>query len=134
MAENDSLTITLTHQPPVRIKKSDWPIGAEARDEWHDGEVRSRANIQVDWKLTVRQHVDGRFIVYGIYKYTSQWANDRGYNVRGGEKYLAGADIPEAIGHVGAWMADQEHRGDDASRWKMLVNHCTADLPAEELV
>lgn len=63
MSEKPILTITLTDRPPVRICTTDWPQIASYLD--HDGAVECQANHQ--WWLRVRQHADGRTIVYGAY-------------------------------------------------------------------
>mgnify|MGYP000112006900 FL=1 len=111
----EQLTITLTGRRPVRIKKAEWPIIAAA--DWHDGEVRWQADRV--WRLTVRQHADGRAIVYGVHETAVQTEHDR----RGGELLPPGADIPAAVYRVA------ENLGFD--RW--LAERVIADLPAEEL-
>jgi hypothetical protein len=112
---NEELTITLTGRPPVRIRKAEWPIVAQA--VWHDGQAGG------DWtrrqRLTVRQHEDGRAIVYGVFETVWQHERDR----RGGELVEAGGDVAAAVHRVA------EHLGFDA--W--LAEECIADLPAEEL-
>ncbi len=54
-------TVPLTGQLPVRIREDLWPVIAQARR--HHGQVECEANHL--WHLTVRQHEDGRTIVYG---------------------------------------------------------------------
>jgi len=109
------LTITLTGRAPVRVRKADWPIIASA--EWHDGQVRAEASRI--WRLTVRQHADGRTIVYGVYSTVLRGERDR----RGGELLLPGEDIPAAAHRVA------EHLGFDPR----LAEEVIADLPAEQI-
>lgn len=113
MAE-DTLTITLTGRAPVRIRRADWPVIASAA--YHDGADDSEANRR--WRLTVRQHADGRVVVYGVY--ASSWQGER--DCRGGELVAPGEDIAEAIYRVA------DHLG---FRW--LADDAIADLPAEEI-
>src|SRR6266498_2539445 len=114
-AETKSLTITLTGRAPVKIAKAEWPILAEAK--WWDNQYESQANRTA--RLVVRQHEDGRAIVYGIT--TSQWQGESG--ARGGELFEAGASISDALYRVA------ESVGIDQG----LVERCIADLPAEDL-
>jgi hypothetical protein len=51
-------TITLTGRPPVRIDPEKWPIVAKV------DEVTEAQSTRID-RLFVRQHADGRAIVYG---------------------------------------------------------------------
>jgi hypothetical protein len=111
----ETLTITLTGRAPVRVRKAEWPIVASA--EWHDGEVPEQADRV--WRLTVRQHADGRTVVYGVHETAYRGERDR----RGGELLEAGADIPAAIHRVA------ERLGFDSR----LAEETIADLPAEEV-
>ena len=113
--EAKTRVITLTDAQPVRVREDLWPIIASARD-W-DGEHESQAFRR--WYLTVRQHADGRSIVYG--RYTTQWQGEA--NRVGGERLSASADIPAAIRRVG------EHVGvSDA-----MIDSCVADLPVQDI-
>ena len=116
--ENDKTrTITLTGRPPVTIKESAWPKIAGGRV--HDGgEFDHQANRS--GTLIVRQHADGRAIVYGIY--VTCWQNER--NKRAGELLDAGADLPAAIYRV----ADAIGYGETE-----LAESTIADLPPVEL-
>lgn len=107
-------TITLTDRPPVRIVEADWPQIARAKS-W-DNRYECQANRT--WRLCVRQHDDGRAIVYG--SYSSAWQGARGADA--GELLAAGDDIPAAIHRV---AADCNCEG--------IVADCIADLPAETI-
>jgi hypothetical protein len=131
---SSSLTITLTGKPPVKIQKDQWPVLAAADEHEHDGQVEPQANRTATWKLLVRQHEDGRAIVYGIHSFDSHWQNERGRDVRGGELVPAGADLPAAIHRVAAELEARLLE----SVWSTgvfprLAHECTANLPAVEL-
>ena len=112
--KKESLTITLTDRAPVKIAKKDWPI--TARSSSHSGEHESQADKT--WRMTVRQHADGRAIVYGVHD--TRWQGERG--LRGGELIERGSDIPGAISRVAATVG-----ADD------IAAECIADLPAVEI-
>jgi hypothetical protein len=110
-------TITLTDHAPVRVREDHWPIIASARS--HDGQVECQANRR--WYLTVRQHEDGRTIVYG--HYSSAFSNER--DLYAGELLDATTDgdaIVSAIRSVGGRCGCDE-----------LIDECIADLPAIDL-
>lgn len=119
-------TITLTGRPPVKIYEDEWPLVAEAKgDSWRDRdysryEQASRQGELDTYSLRVRQHADGRAIVYGMLT-GSNWTGtaDR----RGGKLLAAGADIASAIEEVGS----------DCGLPESVVRECIADLPAEEI-
>lgn len=129
-------TITLTGRPPVKIDEDNWPVIASAADEEHDGLVRCQANRLSNWSVKVRQHDDGRAIVYATYGYSSNWQGARGYSAKRGVMLPADCsaqDICNAIGSVCEDVAGAECDGDDAARWTTLAAECIADMPAEEL-
>lgn len=130
-------TITLTGRPPVTIDEDTWPVLAEARESVHDGEVRSQANEESSWVAKVRQHADGRAIVYGVYQHDTAWRGRQNIDIREGAMLDAGCtpqEICDTIRAVCDDIADREHAGDDAKRWQTLAADCIADMPAEELV
>lgn len=110
----DIITITLTGRQPVSISKDAWPVIASARD-W-DNQHESQANRT--WRVTVRQHEDGRTIVYGVH--TSQWQGER--DSRHGELVEAGGNIAAAIVRV-CESIGAEH----------IAQECVGGLPAVEL-
>jgi hypothetical protein len=132
--DNPKLTITLTGRRPVTITRDQWPIIAAAGDKNWDNQYESQANRTWNYDLRVRQHADGRTLVYGIYRYGTQYQNESCAGIRGGEMVAADEVIP-AIQRVGKWMADNlpSNHADEAEIFNRLVNECIADLPAEEL-
>lgn len=134
-------TITLTNRPPVTINEDAWPVIAKATDKEHDGQVECQANRTSEWSVRVRQHDDGRTIVYATYSYDTNWQGRRSYSAKRGVLLPAGASAAESnddiicrtIREVCADIAQAECDGDDAQRWDTLANECIADLPAEVL-
>lgn len=109
-------TITLTDRAPVRIREDAWPVIARG---W-DGDNRAiphQSNRQ--WTIRVRQHADGRSIVYGVY--SSDWQGETG--CKAGVLLAAGAALVPAIHRV----------GEDIGAPDAVVRGCIADLPAEDL-
>ena len=154
----EKLTITLTGIPPVQITKADWPVLASAEHREWDNTYEFQANRKSSWKLIVRQHEDGRTIVYGIYTYVTQWEKENSHDVRGGEMLAvppAGSGDPaglprrrweglswtfssdaaaviSAIQRVGAALEERMPSG-GVGVFPRLVHECIADLPALEL-
>jgi len=121
-------TITLTGRPPVTIREDDWPVIAVARDDsWQRGGDSARydqakAQGELDtWSIRVRQHADGRAIVYAILDGATAWT--RTEDRRGGEILGAGSDLAAAISRVGR----------DVGIPDATIRDCIADLPAEIL-
>jgi len=133
---SDKRTITLTNRPPVAVCEDAWPIIATARDREFDGQYDFQANQISKWFMGVRQHEDGRAIVYATYSYESRWAGSRDYSAKHGELLPAGAsaaDIVTAIRAVAERMTCAESHAEDSERWSAVMNECIADLPAEIL-
>jgi hypothetical protein len=129
-------TITLTGRPPVRIVTARWPIIAHADDLEHDGAVESQAFRTSRWSIRVRQHADGRAIVYAVYTYHTRWEHERCHTARHGV-LMADATpdmICRAVRDVCADMASADCDGDDAARWPALAAECIGSLPAEVLL
>lgn len=114
-------TITLTDRGPVKIREDQWPEIASASERpgsFVNG--TPKPDYETDcYTLRVRQHADGRAIVYGVVDASTAWTGTEGW--RGGELLEAGADIAAAISRVGAGMPPS------------VVRECVADLPAVEL-
>lgn len=132
------IKIALSDRPPVTIVADIWPV--VAHDSWHDGEVECQANRRR--YLKVREHADGRRIVYG--GFTSQWRNERdtfaGYLIPAPQRNALGGPVEmnssgQSVGL--ARQADETIRairrvagaiGDDE-----LASSVIADLPAEDI-
>jgi hypothetical protein len=115
MSDNQKLTITLTGRTPVTITKEKWPVIASAHT-W-DGQYDFQSFRH--WHLKVRQHKDGRAIVYGVHTSAHQGESDR----RGGEMLDTGANIPDAIQRVAESLEFSP----------LMAEQCIADLPAVEV-
>lgn len=126
-------TITLTGRRPVRIREDEWPIVAEGSYEWWDNAHRSQANRSVEIWLRVRQHADGRAIVYGGYDYMTRWQGEEGRDVRAGVLLEPGDDLVRVIARVGDQLADRIAGERGADRLQDVIDECIADLPAEEI-
>jgi hypothetical protein len=124
-------TITLTGRPPVRITEEAWPIVAKATGDSYGGGDYCRHEQALSqgecdrYAIRVRQHADGRAIVYAVLDAAcSAWgAPAGGVDHREGKLLSAGSDLAAAIRRV----------GDEAELPEALIRECIADLPAEEL-
>ena len=127
--------ITLTDRAPVKISEAAWPVIASARR--HDGKVACQANHE--WHLTVREHRDGRRIVYGS-EVAGNGGVYRGYEeARAGEIVeptgaLRSVDVrPSETPDAAATVAAIRRVGERARCSQAMIDECIADLPAEEL-
>jgi len=144
--QNPYLTITLTGARPVKILKADWPVIAEATERRWEGQYEFQSFTKSKMSLRVRQHADGRAIVYGAYDHEDA-GSQRGRTIRGGIKLAAGGflehpddlpqadgrDLPDAIASVARDLAErigEEHFGLDMVE---LGHECVANLPAVEV-
>lgn len=120
-------TITLTGRAPVKIAEDAWPVIAWATgDSWsgndHARHDQAAAQGELDeYSIRVRQHADGRAIVYAVLDAATAWTHSESY--KGGVLLGAGDDIAAAIRAVG-----EECGIPDA-----VIRACIADLPPVEL-
>lgn len=121
--ESKLRTITLTDRNPVKIRESEWPMiayGDERPGSFIAG--TPRPDDETDrYTIRVRQHADGRVLVYGVIDAATAWTGTQDW--RGGELLAKGGDVAAAIKRVGA----------DAGMPESVVRECLADLPAEEI-
>ena len=126
MTTKTKRTITLTDRPPIRITEEDWPVIAKAT--WYQGEIERQANRR-GW-MKIRQHSDGRTIVYG--GFTTQWQGEsdrRGGELLGGEAHGQGEAMePRYTVDAIRRVAEDLFVPEDA------VRDLIADLPAEEIL
>lgn len=122
--ETKSRTITLTGRAPVKIDPSKWPEIATAVDDSYKGNDYCRRNQALiqgeldEYTVRVRQHEDGRAIVYAVFEAATAWTGNESH--RGGELLQAGDDIPAAIRRV----------GEECGIPDSVIRDCIADLPA----
>lgn len=133
-ASDKSLTITLTSRRPATINPREWPIIASGDGDSYgstdpSGHRQAVTRGEVDiYRLRVRQHQDGRVLVYGILDGAGQWT---GTESRAGGELHAGSesdlgsdqDLVDAIKRV----------GHDCRLPESVIRDCIADLPAEEI-
>lgn len=122
-------TITLTGRPPVRIIEADWPVIAHGRYHWYNGQYESQADRTTRAHLRVRQHADGRAIVYGTYDHSTIWQGESDHECRDGQLVPTGGDVVQAIQAVGDMLT--ERSGDEC--WRDVIAETVASLPAEDL-
>jgi hypothetical protein len=138
-----SRTITLTDRPPVKITEADWPIIATGSADGDDSDGRgNQPNRKWTRTIRVRQHEDGRAIVYGVYDYSTNFQGANGTAAKRG-MLLAAPVTPDqiiaAIRVVGDELAEAESDAaieesrKDNRQWRVAVQACIADLPTEVL-
>lgn len=119
-----TLTITLSERRPVTIVARDWPIIASV--ESHDGKVFVQANTE--WAIEVREHADGRRIVYGWRQaggggqYAGWRGADGGFIVDAADGKPDEAETVRAIRRVGGVIGRDD-----------LAAECIGELPAEAI-
>jgi len=113
---SNTRTITLSNRAPVRIADASWPVIAAS--SWSDNPTIPAQANRTAW-LKVRQHVDGRTLVYG--GSDSNWQGER--SLRSGLLLDVGDDIVHAINSV----ASELDRHDE------LAADAIGDLPAEDI-
>lgn len=118
--EKKTITITLSDRAPVRIDPEAWPVIAGASD--HDGQVRCQANTE--WWIKVREHADGRRLVYGA-KEEGNGGQHRGFRSTYPGYLLPGRSADETVRAIRR-VAGAIERDD-------LGADCIADLPVEEI-
>jgi hypothetical protein len=123
MTTTKKINITMSEQAPVTLDPEQWPCIAEATD--HDGQVECQANTE--WAIYVREHEDGRRLVYG-------W-EERG---TGGKPITwrptyVGWMIPGGEPRRDAETARAIRRVAGAIHNEGLGAVCLADMPAQEI-
>lgn len=128
-------TITLTNSAPVKIREDEWPVIARGSYRDHDNQYEFQANRTWEVDIRVRQHPDGRAIVYGVYDYDTEIQGERGFRARAGvllDGASVSAHIPDAVSEVASTLnAAAEAAGHDfRADISAAERECVADLPA----
>lgn len=131
-------TITLTGRAPVKIKENEWPEIASGAWTDHDNQYECQANRTWKMSIRVRQHADGRAIVYGNYDFSSQFQNESSFVARCGQLVPIGCGLPAAINDVAVALrgrlADADGNAAEGLRHiQAVVSECIGELPAEVL-
>lgn len=119
--EKKTIKIAMSEQAPVIVDPEVWGLIADA--EWYEGEHKSQANRTA--RIKVREHDDGRCIVYGSSDSAFRTERDEqaGYLVPSKDGQRDKDEVIRAIRRVAGVIGHAE-----------LAADCIADLPAEELV
>jgi hypothetical protein len=135
-------TITLTDCRPVKIKEDEWPVIATGSADADDSSHGNPPNHEWTRTIRVRQHSNGRAIVYGVYDYETAFQGANGAAAKRGT-LLGPTATPDqiiaAIRVVGDDLAEAESDAaieascKDSRQWRVAVQACIADLPADEL-
>ena len=114
------LKITMSERRPITIIITDWPVIARAYR--HDGAVKFQANHE--WSICVREHADGRRIVYGGLTAGHGGVPSGWRGAEGGFLIEDGNDNEtiRAIRRIGGIIDDDE-----------MADECIADMPAEDV-
>jgi len=128
-------TITMTNQPPVRIREDSWPVVAHGSFSDHDNEYEFQANESYKANIRVRQHQDGRAVVYGVYEYDTRFQHRNGITAKAGVLVAPGGDLVEAIREVGQTLTSitDEAGHEFGSQIDAAVRDCIAELPPVDL-
>ncbi len=114
--ETETLRIKLSERRPVTIQTNDWKLIADAAD--FDGEFEGSA--QRVSRVFVREHADGRVIVYGTFetRHTDERDSAAGWILEDPTDATLQLHIRRVCGII----------GDD-----ILAGECIQDLPEEDL-
>jgi hypothetical protein len=140
--EKKTITITMSETAPVKVDPEQWPIIASA--ETHDGKVVYQANTE--WVIEVREHADGRRLVYGSQsagrggQYAGYRGKDAGYLIAV-DTQVEGHGSPDDMRR--AYAARDKVREEQTIRAirrvagvigdEDLGAECVGDLPAQEI-
>lgn len=133
-----TLTITMSERRPVTLVADEWPVVARA--DWHSGEHESQANETA--RIVVREHEDGRRIVYSV-RERGNGGMPSGYRDTAGG-YMVGTiagDMrqPSSGGPLTSAHPDEAEtirairRAGGVVGMDRLADECIADLPAESI-
>lgn len=125
-------TITLTGRAPIKVIEADWPIIAQATGNSYAGSDYARRSQALHrgecdkYGLYVRQHPDGRTIVYCVLDAAIRaWSQPAmGEDFRGGELLDGSDDVAAAIRRV----------AEACPLPGSIIRDCIAALPPQDLL
>lgn len=123
--ESKKRTITLTGRAPVTVVEDNWPViakGVEENNAYGPGMTPRPEEEVARTTMRVRQHKDGRAIVYVTVKDAGAWCACTPGRP-GGKMLAAGSDLALEITRVGA-LCDVSDE---------VIRECVAALPAVEV-
>jgi hypothetical protein len=126
MTTTEKLKITMSERRPLSIVKADWP--RVAHGEAHSGQYDFQAFDGA--RISVRQHADGRTIVYGFAGDWEGGGRPERENREAGYLLAADDDVVRAIHRVAGVLAGTGCVGEMAHT---AARRCIADLPDEEV-
>lgn len=137
-------TITLTGRGPVRIREDKWPLIASGRSVWYEGEVRAQANRVWSATVCVREHEDGRLLIYGRAEYDTRWQHEQCESRRAGlydsvphrsAGLVSGEELARMIGDVADILVGlvSSERSDLVQYIRDAEQECVANLPAQDI-
>jgi hypothetical protein len=123
------ITIPLTDRRPVSISEDEWPLivrvsgdSCEIRDPARHDQAVEQGQADT-YEMEVRQHADGRALIYGRYD-EAQWSeSDHPGPSHSGRLVAPGGDVAQEIRHVGSMLYLPE----------TLIADCIAGLTPEDL-
>ena len=134
MSKKKEVTIRLTGRPPVTVSKEQWPLIATAEKEWHNGPEYDSDQSSY-WWMRVRQHDNGRAVVYAGYRYETRVQGEKDI------EHYRGVMVPEgsieaicaAVAVVASQISELPADGCDDEKWPALAEECLQDMPPERL-
>jgi hypothetical protein len=126
MTTTDKIKIPMSEQRPITIVKADWP--RVAWGEEYSGQHDFQAFDGVF--IAVRQHTDGRTVVYGEAGDWKGGGRPERENRSAGYLLAKDDDVVRAIRRVAGVLADTDHIGEMAHA---AARRCIANLPGEEI-
>ena len=130
--ENASTTkrkrIHLTNRRPVSIVDAEWPLLVNVGYDEHRGGQVYDATREAHGFLRIREHADGRAIVYARRWNCSAVQGEQEWNDYAGELTTSPVDI-EAIKRVHGGMT--LHGDDYLDVWDGLIDRAISSLPPE---
>jgi len=129
MSSDNTITIRLTDQPPITIREGEWPLVASAAADWYDSEHTFQANTEWHVLLKAREHEDGRMVIYGTYRYLTNYSGGENIDVYAG--VLGMLHAPDEMHRV----VDQLEFLSDTRfpAWQRLTAEWIADMPVVSL-